>query len=141
MKRLATLLLCLAMVPAFAQDDRQYVDMPAPMREHMLANMRDHLAALQDITRLLSAQQYEQAADLAENRLGMTSLQGHGASHMAQIMPPAMADTGTAMHRAASRFAMAARDAAVEGGLQQAFAALSEVMQQCVACHDAYRVH
>jgi cytochrome c556 len=136
----AVLMLVLA-VPALAQDNRQYVDMPAHMRDHMLGNMRDHLLALQSITRQLAEGRYDEAADVAEARLGMSSLQSHGASHMAQFMPKDMSETGTAMHRAASRFAVAARDAAVEGGLAKAFGALSEVMQQCVACHSAYRVH
>jgi hypothetical protein len=139
-KTIILLLLSLAH-PVLAQDARQFVEMPTPMREHMLANMRDHLLALQTITRQLSEQDYEAAAETAEKRLGMTSLESHGASHMAQFMPQGMSETGTAMHRAASRFAVAARDAAVDGGLEKAFGALSQVMQQCVACHAAYRVH
>ncbi|MGB1109527.1 MAG: hypothetical protein ACPG4N_04180, partial [Gammaproteobacteria bacterium] len=58
-----------------------------------------------------------------------------------KVMPKAMGAIGTSMHRAASRFALAARDADVDGGLAKAFGALSEVMQQCVACHEGYRVH
>lgn len=136
----ALLMLGLAM-PSLAQDNRQHVDMPEHMREHMLGNMRDHLLALQTITRQLAEGRYDEAADVAESRLGMTSLESHGAAHMAKFMPEEMSNTGTAMHRAASRFAVAARDAAVDGGLEKAFGALSEVMQQCVACHSAYRVH
>jgi hypothetical protein len=45
------------------------------------------------------------------------------------------------MHRAASRFAIAARDAEVTGDLAAAFGGLSGVMQQCVACHEAFRLH
>ena len=136
----ALLMLGLAM-PSLAQDNRQHVNMPEHMREHMLGNMRDHLLALQTITRQLAEGRYDEAADVAESRLGMTSLESHGAAHMAKFMPEEMSNTGTAMHRAASRFAVAARDAAVDGGLEKAFGALSEVMQQCVACHSAYRVH
>jgi cytochrome c556 len=140
-KILPVLLMLVLAVPASAEDARQHVDMPAHMREHMLGNMRDHLLALQTITRQLAEGRYDEAADVAESRLGMTSLETHGASHMAKFMPQEMSDTGTAMHRAASRFAVAARDAAVDGGLEKAFGALSGVMQQCVACHSAYRVH
>ncbi|NEX22726.1 hypothetical protein G3480_20855 [Thiorhodococcus mannitoliphagus] len=45
------------------------------------------------------------------------------------------------MHRAASRFAVAARDAEVSGDLAGVFAALSQVMDQCVVCHGDCRVH
>jgi len=124
-----------------AEDKRQLVELPEPMREHMLGNMRDHLLALETITRQLANQEYEQAAEVAETRLGMSSLDVHGAVHMAQFMPVSMQAIGTSMHRAASQFAIAAQEAAVEGGLNKAFAALSDVMQQCVACHTAYRIH
>lgn len=127
--------------PVFASDDRQFVQLPDMMREHMLGNMRDHLLVLEEITRYLANQQYDLAADVAEKRLGMSSLESHGASHMKKFMPEEMAAIGTNMHRAASRFALAARDAELEGGLNKAFAALSEVMQQCVACHASFKVH
>lgn len=124
-----------------ADDERIYVELPPMMREHMLANMRDHLLALQTITQQLADQEYDQAADTAEQRLGMSSLEKHGAGHMGKFMPESMGEIGTSMHRAASRFAFAAQNAAVEGGLEKAFAALSEVMAQCVACHSSYKVH
>lgn len=127
--------------PLVYADSRTKVDLPDMMREHMLANMRDHLLALETITRNLANHQYDEAADVAEQRLGMTSMQSHGAKHLGQFMPKAMGQIGTNMHRAASRFALAAKDAELEGGLNKAFSALSEVMQQCVACHSSYRVH
>ena len=127
--------------PVVAADDRQFVQLPDMMREHMLRNMRDHLLALEEITRHLSSQQYDMAAEIAEQRLGMSSLESHGASHMGKFMPEEMSAIGTNMHRAASRFALAARDAELAGGLNKAFSALSEVMQQCVACHTSFKVH
>ncbi len=133
--------LCLLSGPGVADDGRVTVKLPDMMREHMLSNMRDHLLALEEITRFLAAQQYDEAADVAESRLGMSSLELHGASHMRKFMPKEMGAIGTNMHRAASRFALAAKDAEIEGGLNKAFAALSEVMQQCVACHSGYKVH
>lgn len=129
------------LISAAAEDGRIQVQLPEPMREHMLSNMRDHLLALESITRDLASGQFDAAAETAESRLGMSSMALHGASHMAPFMPEGMRTTGTAMHRAASRFALKAKDAAVDGGLAAAFGALSEVMQQCVACHSGYRVH
>lgn len=127
--------------PVVADDGRHFVELPDMMREHMLANMRDHLLALEEITRSLANQEYEKASEIAENRLGMSSLELHGASHMGKFMPKEMGEIGTNMHRAASKFALAAKDAELEGGLNKAFSALSEVMQQCVACHSGYKVH
>ncbi len=127
--------------PIFADDGRVTVKLPNMMREHMLSNMRDHLLALEEITRFLASQNYDEAAEVAENRLGMSSLELHGASHIGRFMPKKMGAIGTNMHRAASRFALTAKDAELDGGLNKAFSALSEVMQQCVACHAGYKVH
>jgi len=110
------------------------------MREHMLANMRDHLAALSEIQAALAAGRYEQAADVAEQRLGMSSLERHGASHMAAYMPQAMQDIGTNMHRAASRFARAAQESAVANEPARALSALAALTQQCVACHASFKL-
>jgi cytochrome c556 len=135
-----TLLLGMLLATAHASDTRQPVEMPAPMREHMLANMRDHLTALGEIQTELAKGKYNQAADIAEQRIGMSSLQSHGASHMAPYMPKAMQDIGTNMHRAASRFARTAQEASVGNDLPRALGALGELTLQCVACHASYRL-
>jgi hypothetical protein len=122
------------------EDRRQSVRFPAPMREHTMANMRDHLLALQEIQAALAAQHFDRAADLAEGRLGMSSLGLHGAHEVAAYMPQGMQDAGTAMHRGASRFALAARDAGATGDLRPALSALAELTATCVACHAAYRL-
>lgn len=123
-----------------AQDARVAVELPAPMQAHMLANMRDHLAALHEIQAALAHDDSRRAAEVAEQRLGMSSLDTHGAGHMAPHMPKPMQDIGTAMHRAASRFARVAEEAGVRRDLRPALQALSEVTQQCVACHAGYRL-
>lgn len=119
-----------------SKDPRQLVRLPAQMRAHMLGNMRDHLSALHEIQVALANGKLEQAADVAESRIGMSSLTNHGGSHMAPYMPQPMQDIGTEMHHAASRFARAAH----AGDLKKALTDLSTVTQQCVACHAAYRV-
>ena len=140
-KTLFLLITFLFTAPAFAQDNRTHVELPLMMQNHMKANMRDHLLALQEITLHLSNKQYDEAAEVAEKRLGMSSLDSHGADHMGKFMPKEMGAIGNNMHRSASRFAILAKDAAVDGGLEKAFAALSEVMSQCVACHSGYKIH
>jgi len=130
------------MVPAATQGDaRLLVKFPAPMRLHTITSMRDHLLALQEIDVALSENDFDKAASIAETRLGMSSLELHGAAHIAPFMPQGMQDIGTHMHRAASRFAIDARTASVSNDVRPALAALGTVMQQCVACHAAYRLH
>lgn len=102
--------------------------------------MRDHLLAVFEIQSALAAGQYDRAADIAERRLGMTSLEAHGARHMADMMPEGMQAIGTAMHHTASRFAVTAQEAAVTGDLSRALGARREIIQQCVACDAGYRL-
>ena len=123
-----------------SEDRRQAVRFPAPLREHTLANMRDHLLVLQQVQAALADQQFDRAAELAEGRLGMSSLGMHGAHEVAPYMPRGMQDAGTAMHRSASRLALAARDAAATGDSRPVLAPLAELTATCVACHAAYRI-
>ncbi len=127
-----------------AADERQMVQMPAMMRGHMLANMRDHLKALDEILLALAEDRGGDAAAIAEKRLGMSSLGAHGAEHMAPHMPDAMKALGTAMHRAASRFARLAETADLDptpAGQRKVHAALQEITAACTGCHGAFRVH
>ena len=123
-----------------AIDRRVLVTFPAELREHTLANMRDHLLALHEIQAALATDKYDQASTVAEQRLGMTSLTAHGAHEVAQYMPKGMQEAGSAMHRSASRLSTAALDAAVTKDVRPALAALAEVTANCVACHAAYRL-
>ena len=133
--------LSLLIMPVHAAEDfRVAVEMPDMMKSHMLANMRDHLLTLSEIQSALAKGEYDVAADLAEKRLGMTSLESHGAAHMAGFMPKGMQEIGNNMHRAASRFAVKAQEAQVTRDLPRALGALSEVSQQCIACHAGYRL-
>jgi cytochrome c556 len=119
---------------------RELVQLPPMMREHMLANMRDHLKAVGEIQQALAESAFDRAAAVAEQRLGMSSLALHGASHMAPLMPKPMQDQGTAMHHAASQFAIEAQNAAATADLKPALAALARMSAACVGCHAAYRV-
>lgn len=138
---IASILLLAGSTAVCAQDTRQKVDLPPMMQQHMLGNMRDHLLAITEIQEALAAGAFDRAADIAETRIGMSSLDSHGASHMAPHMPQGMRDIGTQMHRAASQFAVAAQEAAVTGETRRAVGGLAAVTRQCVACHAAYRVH
>jgi hypothetical protein len=123
-----------------ATDARQSVQFPSQLRLHELANMRDHLSTLAQIQAALSKNAMDEAASLAEKRLGMSSFGLHGAHEVARYMPKGMQEIGSEMHRAASRFALEATNAGVTGDIRPALAALATVTQQCVACHAAYRL-
>jgi hypothetical protein len=129
------------------------------MQQHMLANMRNHLQAMTEILLAMSKAEYSKAADLADQRLGLESTGASAckedeAATPAKVaasdmfpdrmigahMPMAMRKLGLAMHQSASDFAAIARAAARTGDAKPALAALSQVSQNCVACHSAYRI-
>lgn len=145
MKRLAIALTVTSLHGAAfaAEDGRELVPLPEPMQAHMMANMRDHLRALEEMLDALASGDVAQAGKVAETRIGMSSLDSHGASHMAPFMPEGMQQAGTAMHRAASRFALVAQDADLErsyASQQAVFGALRDVTTACNACHAGYRI-
>lgn len=113
---------------------------PYQLRDHTLSNMRDHLLALAEIQDQLARQRYDEAAEIAEQRLGMSSLKLHGAHQVAKYMPKGMQDAGTAMHRAASRFALTAQESAIDHDMGKSLAAVATLTKTCVACHAGYRL-
>jgi hypothetical protein len=125
------------------QDTRQFVHLAAPMQEHMLSNMRDHLATLNEIIGDVANGKYDAAAKIAEARLGMSSLSLHGAAHLAPYLPKPMQNIGTSMHHAASRLVIVLQNAAVTptaDAIRDINRALYAVTIACEACHAGYRV-
>jgi hypothetical protein len=117
-------------------DPRIQLDLPEPMQIHLLASMRQHLVVIDQLLGMLAREEFDKAADLAEGELGMSSLDKHGASHIAKYYPKQSAQFGTNMHKAASRFARVAQ----EGDALAAYKALGEITQNCVGCHTTARV-
>jgi hypothetical protein len=126
--------------PPAQTDARVLVKFPDELRIHTMANMRDHLLALTQIHDALAKDRLDEAARIAEERLGMSSLDTHGAHEVAKYMPQGMQDAGTAMHHGASQFAIAVQESAATGDLKPALAALARTTQACVACHAGYRL-
>ncbi len=126
--------------PGGAPAARKPVSFPPALKAETLANMRDHLLAIQEITAHLADKQFDAAAEVAETRLGLSSLQRHGAHEVAQYMPEGMRQFGHGMHQAASRFAVAAQEAGATGEIGPALRALSQMQASCVSCHTAYRL-
>lgn len=132
-----------ATVSTAADDTRELVELPAMMQEHLLASMRDHLASLDEILAALAEGDIDTATQVAESRLGMSSLGKHGAEHLGQFYPEGMKSIGGQMHHAASQFVIIARDAELEPGLEaqhRIFEGLQAITANCNACHQSYRI-
>ncbi len=126
-----------------SDDPRELVSLPGPMQEHMLGNMRDHLATLDTVIGDVADNKFDKASKLLEERLGMSSLTLHHAAEMAPYFPQPMQDAGTGMHHAASRLAIALQNASVAqtfDSMREVNSALHEVTSSCVACHTTYRL-
>lgn len=123
-----------------AEDKRQVVKFPPIVREHTLTSMRDHLLALSEIQDHLSQGHFEIAGKIAENRLGLSSFQLHGAHESSKYMPKGMQEIGGSMHRAASQFAILAQESEVTRDYAKTIGALSRLTGTCVACHATYKL-
>ncbi len=107
-------------MPIAMRDGRKLVRYPEALRLHTLANMRDHLRTMVELQEAPAGGQFDKAGGLAEQRLGMCSLDLHGAHELERYMPKDMREAGAAIHHAASRFAIVAKDALVTGALKLA---------------------
>ena len=138
------LFLVLPVTPSAAvEDNRQMVEFPAMMQENMLSSMRDHLRALEEILGALASGDHNTAIKVAESRIGMSSLEDHGAAHLAKFMPDGMQAAGTEMHHASSRFVIALQNAEIKDSAEsqkEIYGALTEITQACNACHSAYKI-
>jgi len=126
--------------PALPEDARQLVEMPPLQRALMREDMLHHLTALNEVLGLVNAGKLQQAADLAEADMGVSSMGKHAAKTMGagpgRFMPDGMRAIGIGMHKAASEFSNVAR----KGDRDAAFRALEPVTGACVACHAGYRL-
>ena len=123
-----------------SKDGRIAVQFPQELKEHTLANMRDHLNRLAQIQEALGKGEYDKAGNIAETHLGMSSLQMHGAHEVAKYMPKGMQEIGSSMHRSASQFAIAAQNASATGDVKPALMALGKTTQACVACPAGFKL-
>jgi cytochrome c553 len=111
--------------------------MPEQARQLMREDMLDHLSALNEIIGYLGENNLAAAADVAETRMGKSSMGKHRATGMGpgRFMPIEMRNLGWGMHESATEFALVAK----EGDLKNANSALQKVITSCVACHYSYR--
>ncbi len=118
-------------------DLRQLVSMPEQTRQIMREEMLDHLSALNEIISYLASNNLDAAADVAETRMGKSTMGKHRGTGMGpgRYMPLEMRNIGWGMHDAATEFSQVAK----KGDLKGAYSALQKITTSCVACHYSYR--
>lgn len=121
-------------------DKRTLVEMPAETQQILRSMMRDHLLVLSELLGHVADNSLATAAEVAEQRLGKSSMGKHRGTHRGmgpgRFMPKEMKKIGHGMHEAASHFATVAES----GDVSESYAALQGIVAACVACHSSYRI-
>lgn len=113
-------------------DPRTSLNLPAPMRRHQLAMMREHLKAVNDIIAYMAEGKFNDASQIAHDKLGLTQemkkmCKMFGNDDFRKI--------GLAFHKSAD----ALGDTLAKGDLRQSLRALHSTMNYCIQCHAAFR--
>ncbi len=117
-------------------DRRIFVEMPAKTQQIVRHGMLNNLSTLTQILGFLAEGKLNEAADIAEKKMGNRMRGKHGGSGPGQFMPPAMRTFAWNLRRSATDFAQIAK----KGDIKPAYAALQQVTATCVTCHAVYRI-
>ena len=116
-----------------ALDSRTPLPLLAMVAEHQKRNMRDHLAAVQEIVAALATDDMAAVAKAAR-RIGYSDSMAQMCQHMGAAAP-GFTDMALAFHRTADTIA----DAAQRGERKATTTALAATLRTCVGCHASYR--
>lgn len=113
-------------------DKRISLGMSDEMRQHQLANMRAHLAAVQEITGLLAEKKYDKAATIAHTQLGMTEEMKQMCGMFENEEFKAL---GLAFHNSGDELGKALKTK----NPRKALRALNKTLGYCVQCHEKFQ--
>lgn len=113
-------------------DGRVSLNLNAMQKNHQLSNMRSHLEAVQEITLLLSREDYDKASEIAYTKLGSTTEM--------KLMCESFGDKGfenlgLEFHKSADEMSEIFKKRDKNNSL----AALSNTINYCVQCHATYK--
>lgn len=117
-------------------DERTELKLPGPMKVMQKAQMREHLATLGEITSALAQNDLKKAEAITRSRLGWTKEEEEQCSMVTDVTgEPDFLKYGKAMHMKADELSEAAK----AGSRDRALIALSELINNCNACHYRFR--
>jgi len=116
-----------------SDETRAPLPLTAMMAAHQKQNMRDHLAAIEEIVRALGRDDMAGVAKAAQ-RLGYSDAMARMCDHMGAAAP-GFSELALSFHRTADGIGAAAG----RGDRAAVLSALSRTLQTCVGCHAAYR--
>ena len=118
--------------------DMSMMDMRIPlgvtgeMKQHQLANMREHVESIKAIVGLMAESKFDEASKIAHDKLGLTpEMQGMcGMFNNADFEK-----LGIAFHKSGDELGDVLKSKDINASLR----ALSKTMQYCVECHSNFR--
>ncbi|OGS93005.1 MAG: cytochrome C [Gallionellales bacterium GWE2_58_10] len=113
-------------------DKRTSLELSPEMKQHQLSNMREHLAAVQSIIRLMSENKFEEASGIAHAKLGLTPEMQQMCSMFENEQFMAM---GFEFHRSGDELGKVLKTRNMKASLR----ALNKTMAYCTECHAAFR--
>lgn len=118
-----------------SSDGRMAIQLNASERDLVLAEMRAFLASVQQITQAVTEDNM-QAVSKSARAVGMVA-QGAVPGTLIGKLPMAFKKLGFDTHSKFDQLALNAEDL---GDKKQVLTELSVLMQNCVACHETYRI-
>lgn len=113
-------------------DIRKSLNLSPAMKQHQLANMRSHVEAVQSIVGLLSTGDFDQAAEIAHSKLGLTDEM----KKMCGMFGNEQFDQlGLAFHKSGDELG----DTLKTKDMSKSLKALNKTMGYCVECHATFR--
>lgn len=114
-------------------DTRTPLPLLPMMAEHQKQQMRNHLAAVQEILAALAHQDFE-GVNTATKKIGYSEPMAQMCNHMG-AGEPGFTPMALAFHRAADKIG----DAAKKKDREAVISALSATLSTCVGCHATYK--
>lgn len=114
------------------KDERISLGLSPAMKQHQLANMRNHVEAVQSIIGLLSEGAFDEASHIVSSKLGLTEEMEKMCNNFENEN---FKNLGLAFHKSGD----ALGDTLKTKDLTKSLGALHTTMSYCVQCHTTFR--
>ena len=114
------------------KDERISLGLSAAMKQHQLANMRNHVEAVQSIIGLLSEGAFDKASHIASSQLGLTEEMEKMCNNFENEN---FKNLGLAFHKSGDALGATLKTK----DLTKSLGALHTTMSYCVQCHATFR--
>ena len=113
-------------------DKRVSLGLPQFAKNRQLANMREHLKAVNDIVKLIAIGKFDKASNIAKNKLGLTDAM---LKECKKFDREDFKSLGFAFHKSANKLAKVLKTKDTKRSLT----ALSDTLRYCVSCHSTFK--